>query len=67
MRNKISSPLEFSYALGCFAERHSLFDASDLMGKETSQRELSVSLSESESGQDSSRGNIKNLCRFDLI
>ena len=67
MRNKISSPLEFSYALGCFAERHSLFDASDLMGKETSQTELSVSLSESESGQDSSRGNNKNSCRFDLI
>ena len=59
MRNKISSPLEFSCALGCFAERHSLFDASDLMGKETSQKELSVSLSETESVQDLSRGNNK--------
>ena len=67
MRNEISSPLEFSCALGCFAERHSLFDASDLIGKEASQRELSVSPSESESIQDLSRGNYKNGCRFDFM
>ena len=60
-KNKIlCHGLKFAYThLHVFAERHSLYDASDLLAMSPSNKEASESPSESEDFQDSNNGNIE--------